>query len=251
MCIRMTSDPPKTIGSLLARIERGEVRAHSRTRFLAVTVLLTIAFAAALFGAVFLVSFAIFLLRISGAIVLPEFGVHGFRLLLSVMPWILVAIACMLAIAAAALARRVPAVYHRPVVLSTAAVFTLLTLLAVAVDHTPLHAALREQQRPLPILGSLYRMHRVDRLHVVRTGTVSEIGEAAFALTAPEGTVVVRTTEATRLPNDRLIAVGDRVIAIGEETPDGFLAYGIRPADVRWRDGYRRRGPGTHRPMPW
>ncbi|MFH1098877.1 MAG: hypothetical protein V1723_03080 [Candidatus Uhrbacteria bacterium] len=238
-----TDNQSHRITALFERIERGDVHIKSRLRFIATTVLFAAAFIVALACAIFLMSFALFMFRMSGASALPVFGLRGARVLILVTPWIIILSGVALIAATILLMRRIPTAYRRPAIYSAVAAAIIIGALAFAVARSPFHATLRSRGNSLPVLGPFYRYQRIDRLQGVRVGTVVSIGDSELTLVTAVGEIRVTTTAVTRYPQDRKIIPGDRIIVIGEQVGGEFRALAIRPDDSRWRDGYRQRGP--------
>jgi len=241
-----TPDSSRGIARVLERIERGEVHMRSRFRFLVRTVLIGTLFVVVLLCAVFFASFALFILRMSGAIILPAFGFRGFRLLVTLTPWLLVLVVVVFGVATVVLTRRMPAAYRRPAAYSVGIAIILISAFAITIARTPFHPFLRA--RSLPFLAALYQHHGMDRLRGVHVGTISSMANASFVLHTDAGEITIHITNATRLPREHTIAVGDRVVVIGESTADGLFAYGVRFGDDLGHEQFRRHAPAF---MSW
>lgn len=217
---------------LLSRIAEGKVHMRSRFRFVLSSVFFGVLLIGIIVCAVFLTSFTIAFLRASGAATLPEFGTRGFGILLHAVPWTLIGTGTILVLAAAALSHRLPAAYRRPLVVSVAVIAFGVGTLAVLIAFTPTHRYLRSHAGRVPVLGPFYRSHRFDRIRGMHIGTIATVSADRLTIETRGGAIVVFLDEETQRPPQSALAIGKRVVVIGDRTASGVHAYGVRPLDT-------------------
>lgn len=216
------------VTEVLARISGDRVHMRSRAHFVLMGVLRVALFALALLAAVFIASFAFVVVRLSGVLTLLQFGPRGARVVVGALPWTLVVAAVVCLVAAVLMARRVPAVYRRPLMISAVAFALGIALLAVLLAHTPFHRFLRMHGGDRwPLIGDFYRSHRVDRVRGALVGTVTTVAEDRLLMDTADGPIAIRLDGHTHRPS-RPVVAGDRIIVIGDRTSDGMRAFGVR-----------------------
>ncbi|MDO8424982.1 MAG: hypothetical protein Q7T01_00480 [bacterium] len=218
------------IQHVLGRIERGELRMRSKISILVATAALAAASATVFVLAIYLVSFGIFSLRTSGALLLPSFGLRGVRMFFAAFPWAPAGGALVLMIILVRLARLLPFVYRRPIGYAALGALALSGAIGLALDQTALHGAINDRTTTggLRVLDVFYA--KPDGMQSAGTyvGIVTTASSDAFLLQTDAGEVVVQLTPETRYPQGRTIGNGDRVLVIGDRQDGIVTAYGIR-----------------------
>jgi hypothetical protein len=226
-----------------------EDRVHMRSRlhfFLKGTLWVSGVIVSALV-ALFLVSFAIFVLRGNGLFEVPHFGVRGLVPLLFSLPWLIVLGIVLLVGILEVLGRRFALVYRRPLVYSVLGITiaTVLggTLIAQSTIHERMFAA--NQERRVPGFGRLYESALRDRTDV-HVGTITALTDSYLEIETRGGSITrIATTSETRMSPLPFI-IGDVVVVLGEQNNATITALGIRPFDKN-RALFPRRG---HMPPP-
>ncbi len=214
---------------IMGAIKTDQVRMRSRLFFLTHTALWLIAILLSFAVALFLLSFAIFMLRGNGLLAAPSLGMHGILPLLFSLPW-LIGLAIMMLIATIEiLGMHFAVVYRRPVLYSALAVLSITIVGASLVAHTTLHERMFRMGREgkLPPLGARFyegALHERPDIHV---GEIIEIGERFVIETRTGSTTVIIMNKETRRPPS--LSIGDTVVVFGELVDGSIAAFGIRP----------------------
>lgn len=165
---------------------------------------------------------------------LPAFGPPGYGLLVRSFPWWEVVVTVLGGAALLYLIRRHTKLYRWPLA-ATAGIFAVAFVAASwAAIATPLHDQLSDRafHRQLPVVGPLYRAGRPLVRGLITPGTIQQISDKQWVLTAPDdSTVKVNISSSTRIDPAVHPAVGDRVIVIGRRDDDAIDASAIRSAN--------------------
>ncbi len=215
---------------ILNEIKEGKIKMKSKTYFMVRTVLFTLGITVLLLFLIYVASFIVFSLRISGIWFLPIFGFHGVRILFGSLPWLLILLAAILIIALEVFAERISFVYKRPTVYSLLAIIAIVLIIGLAIGFSPFHTRLFGNAREggLPFIGQFYRGFGAPRFHNFHNGSVSEITTDGFPITTPNGeTLRVIADDAMKAG----LKGGDFVIVIGERTENTIRATVLREID--------------------
>ncbi|MDO8462839.1 MAG: hypothetical protein Q7S96_01000 [bacterium] len=232
----MTNGSPRDpITRVLEQIERGELHMRSKARILLGTILLALVSAFVFILAIYLISFGIFSLRTSGVLLLPGFGTHGLVLFFRAFPWGLVIVSAVLILILARMARLLPFLYRRPIVVAVIAALALSGSFGLALDQTPLHPILsaRTARGSAPLVRELYEHGGSTDVRGAYRGTVTFASADTLEIMTTAGAITVRTVPETRWPFGMSIHIGSQVFVVGEIENGIVRAYGVRPILAR------------------
>src|SRR5205823_1531144 len=82
--------------NILDKIKEGKIKMKPRAYFIARTVFFALGVIILLLFLIYLASFIVFSLRVSGLVFLPGFGFSGVRILFGSLPWLLIFLAAAL-----------------------------------------------------------------------------------------------------------------------------------------------------------
>ncbi len=217
---------------VLKAIDSGKVKMRPRWHFVFRTALWAMGVILAALTLLYLVSFVIFALHQSGSWFVPGFGLRGLPIFLSSIPWLLVAVALIFIILLEVLVKRYSFAYARPLLYSVIAVILFVMLGGLVVAKTPLHRGLFRQalENHLPLAGGLYRGYGMMRPRNIALGIVTEIPDAGrFLIQNRVGEIIeVMVTAETYFPFGKDIAVGDTIVAFGQQQNGRIKAWGVR-----------------------
>ncbi len=240
--------------SVLARIKAGEVKMHSRGRYiLSVAAVAALVFAI-LVVSVFLSSFILFNMRMTGQSFLLGFGMKGLLSFFVFFPWGLLLVDIALLAILEKILRRFRFCYKMPVIYMFAAVAVVTLLSGLVLDRsTPFHDDLlrRSDKRKLPLpLGSMYGGMRLPlppkgdsicrclitsidgNVLTVRRNiskdVIRDLFRDATSSTPLEKEFTVVLPEMMKEDALRLIEVGDTVFIAGSIEEGSIRAFGIR-----------------------
>lgn len=222
---------------ILGMIQTGDIEMKSKAHFMLKTfgVIVGVLFA---FGTLlYVVSFIMFALRVSGTLALPSFGLPGVFILFSSLPWILILVSGVLIIVVEVLGRYFAFVYRQPLLYSIITIIAIVGVIGMLVDTMDIHPRISRFAQERNILGgsALYRQYERPPFERSGIGVVIEITEAGYIIKTPRGeSLLVSTSTETRFPNgvggDGAIVVGDTIIIIGSKdvATQTITAKGIR-----------------------
>lgn len=236
--------------NVLGAIRTNSVRMRPRWHFVLRAALSVTGLALAALFAVYLVSLAIFILRLNGGWFATSFGTAGLRVFLLGIPWAVVIIAIVFLVVVQLLVKHYSFAYRRPLLYSVIAIVAIVAIGGFAVARTGFHRELlsRARDERLPVAGAIYRRLELMRPERLYRGIITETGERGFWMTERDGEfleVVVRRS--TRTPRGWSPSVDQPVVVVGERVDDAILAEGVMP--IRDDAGLPRpgRAPGMRR----
>ncbi len=185
----------------------------------------------------YLASFAVFVLRYTGAWFVPAFGVRGWLVLLLSLPWFLGIMIVLFIVVLEILVRRYSFAYRRPLLLSSAALSALVIFGGVVVGMTSFHGRVSRfaSENALPGFENMY--HELESWHRddVHRGVIKKMTEKGFIFREYDGDVlnVVIVPKTNAIDTD--LAPDDIVVVFGREGRGIIEADGVRrlsPSDV-------------------
>lgn len=231
----MNENPNNSIhDNILKAIETGKVTMKPRWHFVVRASLLIVGIILVSLSLVYLASFIVFILRQTGVLFVPEFGLHGINVFLMATPWLLVLIALVFIALLQILIKKYSFGYGRPLMYSAIGIMVLVVLAGYLVERTSLHQRLFRQaeNQNLPFAGGLYRQFGERRPDNITAGVITEILENGYKINSHnEEIVVIVVTPETKLPPQTSFNVGDMIVALGKREADKVIAEGIRMFD--------------------
>lgn len=204
---------------IINEIHRGDVKMKSTSYFVWRTILFFSALFLLFLFVVYLTSFMIFFLRISGLVFVPQFGIAGLKILFSSLPWLLILMSLGGAIILEICAEQFSFVYRRPLLYSFLGILGLVITMSILVNLSPFHMVLFErfERGNMPIMGMLYKERPLLEPDTVIHGRVIEIQKNRIVLQTPRGKqlTVVMPLSHKETP---LLDEGDFVIVLGKKS---------------------------------
>lgn len=237
--------------AVLKKIKSGNIKMKPRVWFIFKTVLLISGVLALALFIAYLISFAFFSLRLTGAWFLPRFGPPGIRIFFSSLPWLLISIIVISILLLEIFAKKFSFVYRRPIIYSLLILIVIGVSLGFLIERTPLHRNLFERAREgnLPAIGPVYRQG-FPSIENVHHGIVSEVNDNGFKIETPRGEkLIVIIGPETRLQPEANIKENDEVVVLGERNDDTIQAFDVRKVE-RDFNLFRPRGNSGPPPLP-
>ncbi|HXK36746.1 MAG TPA: hypothetical protein VJ553_04150 [Candidatus Paceibacterota bacterium] len=212
-------------------IRSGQAHMRPRWQFVLRAVLVVSGIVLAAFTLIYLVSFIIFTLRVTGVLYVPLYRIVGMQLLLRSMPWLLVLLAVAFIALVEILVRRYSFSYRQPLLYSALAIILLAFIGGAVIERTHLHAQFFRHARNggLPIMGPIYRDFGARPLPGLHRGIVRDLQPEGFTLqTYVEGdlrVVIVPQTRPLRMP----LRDGVPAVVLGPLDRDVIQAREILP----------------------
>lgn len=241
----MTSNPheknPKD--AVLDQIRAGTLTMRPKFYFFLKALLVALVACVVLALSIFLASFIVFGMRLSGSDALLSFGSRGFIVFLQVFPWLLVLIDIGLLILLESLLRRFRFAYSRSVLYMLLALIVIVGSFSVVIEreghfHEGLFEHSRREGLPPPF-QNFYEGAPKPPPHDlgVYRGIVVSRDEDTFVIThddfdhdEDDGTWTVLIPEAF---DETSIEIGDRFFVAGDEEEGIIRAYGIKELEFK------------------
>lgn len=234
---------------VLAKIKRGEVKMRPKYQFVLKSFLYFGGVVFAFVALVYLVSFALYLLRQTGTFYLPSFGWRGIFPFLSSFPWGLALLGLVLILILEILSRNYSFVYRKPFIYSILVVVLVIGTGSFLIDRTAFHPQLHDyfQKHRVPPFRHLYEFSEKKCCDNVYFGAVVEKNEEGLQLETKQGEILtIRINTRTIRPTKRAFEEGEHVIIMGRREGNVIQAFGIRPFPKE-RHSFPRFPPG---PLP-
>jgi len=207
---------------IIEKIVKGEIKMKPKAYFVIKSVLVILAFLLCSLFALFLISFVVFIMVENGSFAFPGFGFVGFKVLFGSLPWVLVILALVLIFALEVLLKKFSFTWKKPIVYSLLGVVLFVFLAGGVIAKTGLHNKLlqRANQGGLPILGGAYVGFRGNVIHC--RGVVEYVEDNFFSInTNKKIPCPCQINANTKMPQDRQVIEGDRVMVLGRLRKDG------------------------------
>lgn len=181
----------------------------------------------------YLVSFIIFILRESGALFVPRFGIRGWFALMRASPWILIIASCICAAVLELLMRQFGKNYRQPIIYPIIAAMIIAVIGGVFIAHTSFHHRLSRaaRGRNIPLADSLYRRFSEEKFENITVGEIVEKRNDGFIVKDRHDEFLNITIDNVTRVLDKEIKPGDRVVIFGNRSNDTIQAMGIRKID--------------------
>ncbi len=230
-------------GKVLEKIKSGRVKMRPKAHFVLKTALAALGFILIILFVLYLISFIVFTLRMSGIWFAPGFGFYGIKIFLVSLPWILISIAIILILILEILVKHFSFAYRRPILYSILGIITLALLGSFIIGQTRIHPRFfqQAQERNLPVAGKFYRDFGAGKFRNAHRGVVSEITDNGFKIeTVRNETLNIIITPETRFPFGKDIKENDIVMILGERDNCAVRAFGIRKVDDNLNNNFPR-----------
>lgn len=216
---------------VLGAIRSGAVKMRPKWHFVLRALLAAFGSIILLLTVVYLASFIVFVLRQSGAIFVPAFGLRGVYAFLVSVPWILIVFLFAFIVILELLVRRYAFTYRRPLLYSAVAVLGVMMVGGYTVAMSPLHAKMSTyaEQKQVPVAVDFYRVYGHSRVKQIHAGTIDEFAPSSFILVTRRGELLtVLVTQQTRfVPRRVQLSNGDTVVVLGPREVNVVEALGV------------------------
>lgn len=244
-----TSDHSSIQQEVLAAIKSGRVKMRPKWYFFLRAALVIVGAAFLFLTVLYLTSFIIFMLRQTGVLFVPAFGLRGLWVFLVSLPWLLIGAALLFILILEVLVKQYAFAYRRPLLYSTFAILFLVTAGGLVIAMTPLHPGLFKQAKEdaLPLAGPLYRQFLAQRFPDIHKGMVIEFVDTGFFMkNNEEETLQVVVTSTTHFPFDSELYTGEWVVVFGRREDGTIQALGVHKVSDLMEEVPRMKGKSRH-----
>jgi hypothetical protein len=223
----------KMVGEhVMESIASGKVKMRPRWYFILRDLLGIIAIIIVLLIAVYLASFAIFVLRQSDAPFVSIFGLAGWYALFSSLPLVLIILSAIFIITLAVLGRRYSFGYQWPFLYSIlAAIFLIVGVSFLFVQSASYDElfSITPVSSQIPFLGTYYPGLGILQSDQIHRGDIISLTDEGFLMSeGPNETSAIIVSSTTKMP-PTAFQPGDMVVVFGNASPTGtVLAVGVQ-----------------------
>ncbi len=210
------SQNSNTEDKILDQIKEGKIKMKPRAYFVAKAVLFVLGIAVILLFLIYLASFIVFSLRVSGMLFLPIFTFLGVRILFGSLPWLLIFLIIFLIILLEVFAKHAPFIYKKSAIYSLVIIIFTVLIIGLVVGFSPFHLRLFNDTRSgrLQLIGAFYNDYGVPKFGKIHNGYISELTNEGLTIETPNQeilSVLVSDKMKEKLNKDDLIfVVGER-----------------------------------------
>jgi hypothetical protein len=249
--------------SIVEKIKKGEATMRPRWHFVLRALLSGLGVVILLLSLLYLASFIIFVLRETGVLFVPSFGLRGVGVFLFALPWFLMFITLVFVFVLEVLVRRYAFAYRKPLLYSVSGIMLLVVFGGMFLTFMGFHQGFAHyaKERRVPMAGAFYKSFEHSLHDNVFPGTIILLTDDGFHMRdREEAELDIIITSDTRFPYGVDFVAGDTVVVFGERRGTSTIeAIGVRRMDESLRPPMHRRGwshrippPGTffeHPPM--
>lgn len=202
--------------AVINTIKSGEIRMHSRSYFIARTLLAVVSAVLVFFFILFISTFIIFALQENGGFFATGFGPVGWLIFLGSLPWSLLLLSIALILVLWLLLRRYAIVYHQPFLYILLILIVVISLACFFFSAGAIHGGIYRyvSRNPIPVVTGVYEfetapMNGIYRGEVVMLATSSFVLEDALGQTSTVFIIPAASSELEELgPGDYVIIYG-------------------------------------------
>lgn len=228
---------------VLAKIKSGQARMRPKWHFILKSALLVLGIVILSIALFYLVSFILFILRQTGTLFAPAFGLRGIRTFFISLPWLLVAVSIIFIIILEILVRRYSFAYRKPFLYSLAGIIIFVALGSWIIFLSGLHQGMLERAMKdrLPLAGPFYKEFGFDQPRDIYVGKIEKVFEKGFDIKMRQGEELkIITSPETRFPFGTDFGEGDMIVVFGERKEGEIEAMGIHRVNDRKRIFFRQ-----------
>lgn len=224
---------------VLAKIGAGEVSMRPRWHFVGKTVLAVLGVTLLGLATLYMASFALFVLRETGVLFAPSFGLRGLVPLFLGSPWLIIFTAVLFLVVLEILVRQYSFSYRKPLLYTTVGIIAFVLFGSYAVAQVGVHERFSgyAERGELPMMGGMYRRYETLETQGMYRGVVTELFPDGFAIENRRETLTVFVSDKTRFPDGADVSLGARVVVLGEREGSVVYAVGVRPLPSGVRGG--------------
>lgn len=215
---------------VLAKIKSGQAKMKPRWHFILKSVLLISGIIILSIALFYLASFILFVLRQTGVLFAPAFGLRGIGAFFISLPWILILISIIFVAVLEILVKQYSFAYRKTLLYSLGAIIIFVAaggwiMFASGMHQNMLERAMNDK---LPVAGPFYKELGFSQPKDIYVGEIEEIIENGFKLKSRQGEQfkIIAFPE-TRFPFGADFGEGDMVMVFGNRKNGDIQAIGI------------------------
>lgn len=228
------NDQQKSIkDNILDTIKSGGVKMRPRWHFILKAILAVLGAIIVFLTVLYLASFIIFVLRQTGVLFVPAFGVSGWYAFFTHLPFFLISLLIIFIVVLELLVRHYAFAYRRPLLYSAVGIFILAVAGAVALANSSFHGGVSKyaDDNKETFVGKFYVQYSRQRFIDVHRGMIIEMDNNGFLMrNRGQEVLTIVVTRQTRFPLGADFSNGDIVVVFGDRDGDKVQAFGVQKA---------------------
>ncbi len=229
----MNNENKKSISqAVIDKIKKRKVKMKPRMYFILRAVLIALAIVVVVFFVLYLVSFIMFSLQLSGVWFMPAFGFPGVAVLFRSLPWLLIIVALLSIVLLEFFAKHFTFAYRKSALFSLLIIIGVVVISSFAISGTRFHSDLflKAKQGSLPFAGRFYRYVNTSIPgRDVHQGVISDMTDDGFEImTAQDEKLRVIVDTNTYFPFKNGIEKDNVVVIFGKKDDMTVRAFGVR-----------------------
>ncbi len=216
----MSNSKTKSIkNSILYKIKNGDIKKLPKVIFNVKSAFFIVALFLVLSFSVFVLSFIVFSLQISGLWKLSFFGIKGFQMLISNLPWIIILLVIGFIVILEIMVNRYSFSYRKPFLYTSLMVICLVVVTSLVIRKTSFDENFysKIEQGKIPAFKPLYEKYVNPSPEYFHPGTLIKMEPEGFILELHDKkTIFVRISEKTEKRIGFEIYPGTRLLVVGK-----------------------------------
>lgn len=216
---------------ILKKIENKRVKMKSKSYFIALTTVYSLAAITVILFSLFLASFLFFSADRSGTNQFLSFGANGILPYLSSIPWILVLVLVILIVLVEIFGKKFDIVSKKPILYSFAALVIIVIGLGIVLAKTDMHENLfnKTGEGKFPIGRSFYENYSAFKDEQLIIAKILEINSEKLTVESQGKKYQINLDKIKNLPQRQDFFVNQEVIILGKIDKETIEVVGIHP----------------------
>jgi hypothetical protein len=213
--------------SILSSIEKGSVKMRPRWEFILRAVGMYLGLLVLAIGALYAISFVVFMLRQSGIFSAYSLGFNGFLTMLGSLSWFVLVVAVAFAILLVFTIRKYSFGYAWPFLYLAIGTIVIVLIGGVIIGDTSLHQQLQTVENHLPLAGGFYQKEFDNLPQNFTVGRITAVTSSGYTMEDSRyGQVTIIISPQTQLPAEQL-KVGERIFVLGQRVNNTVRATAV------------------------
>ncbi|MBU4580419.1 hypothetical protein KKB43_05385 [Patescibacteria group bacterium] len=217
--------------SILSVIKSGQVKMTPRWHFALKASLAAFGVIILVLTVLYLASFIIFVLRQTGVLFVPAFGLQGWFAFFTNLPIFLIGLLIVFIIVLELLVRHYAFAYRRQLLYSAVGIFILVFAGVMVIENTSFHGGMSKyaEKNRETYVGKFYSEYGRQRFIDVHRGQITTMNNNGFMMrNRREEILTIVVSRRTRLPLGADFSRGDIVVVFGSRDSNLVQAFGIQ-----------------------
>jgi len=216
---------------ILSTIKSGQLKMRPRWQFILKAILAILGTVIVFLTILYLASFIIFVLRQTGVLFVPVFGMEGWFAFFAHLPFFLIFLLVIFIVVLELLVRHYAFAYRRPLLYSAIGIFVLAAAGALILVNSPFHGGMSKyaENNRETFFGKLYSEYGQQKFKDIHRGIIIDMMNNGFTMqNRRQEVLTIVISRRTRLPLGADFSAGDIVVVFGPREGNLVQAFGIQ-----------------------